>query len=79
LYTVKKTRTSLGYISETVKDSKFLKTDIDSACPQLLPAKNVEQNIFFFIALLEKLARNSKPNIFKTRTVKKKKKSGIPF
>jgi hypothetical protein len=29
---------------------------------------------FFLIALLEKLARNSKPNIFKTRTVKKKKK-----
>ena len=43
MYTVKKTWTSFGYISETVKDSKFLKTDIDSACPQLLPAKNVEE------------------------------------
>ena len=48
MYTIKKTRTSLGYISKTVKDRTFLKTDIDSACPQLLPAKNVEQNIFFF-------------------------------
>ena len=60
MYTVKKTRTSLGYISETVKDSKFLKTDIDSACPQLLSATNVEQNIFFSHRTVRKTGKKFK-------------------